>query len=1477
MKHQERSPSNHRAGSAPTLLAAMIAIALAIPSPSHAQNFVPAGPGVEVGPNGNMNGADLPQPGQPTNVPPNFGTQSGAIQTIAVNPFNPNLMLVGSPNGGIFRSTDAGKTWTPMIDGKASLSMGGISFDTTDASGMTVIAGIGNDSSGAPDPYIANRGGITNKGLLYSTNGGASWTNLGQGTLPDVSFLNVVARGSVIMAAGFEEEKANTTSGLYRSTDGGKSFARVDQISSSGLPPGATSALVGDPKDPNRFYVGVTGTSNTAVYTSTDSGKTWTQIFSAANANGAINTGTNTMLRLAAGPGGSVLVGVVNAGAGQMTNAFLSQNNGKSWTDLSAALAANTVSNGSGPSTNPSTGSNMQADHQGDDAVRAIALSAQLAKYGESSPNLSINPGGQATIHSVVAIDPNNPNVVYLAGDRVGAIPGPTGAPGWSAAAMRVTVNADGSLAYAPLTDNFTSDHSTVHPDCRAFAFDGNGNLLMGTDGGVYYRTNPSSTSGYWRGLNWGRQALEIYSASLDPNSGLIAVAAQDNGEAMQSGKNRSIYNVVGGGDGTVAAINGQSTPGSSYTYVASQYLGGFTRFRTDAKGNFLDKTSTDIYFAPDAGGAFSTDQYGNVEIDANTVNFVPSFKLNNVDKSLMVLGVNPGVMVAQDDFTTAPTPYTNGDTACVGGCYKILQSYFGGATALVSSLDFGTQDNKYALLAGTFLYTNQQTGQMARLFVSTGTSIDTINMQPVYSYPVSMRAPGAVLFDPRSQNRFFAASPDAPGIGFLWSTTDGGATGTNLTRNLPTNFIRPGSLGFINSNGVNALLVGGLNSADNAGNPLVAADSDANGALSNWRRFGSGLPNAQVSVIDYQPALDAMAIGTFGRGAFMLYDVTSNFAQAKVLQFGLANNDSNPDASLLSGNRPLIKYGSGTLTINGAAAYSGGTTVNSGALVLNGSVQNDLSLAAAGTLAGSGSVGGTLHVLGGTVQPGSATGTTLTVGALNNTGGGALQVSYNPATGQNTQLAITGNADITGMMLSLTQAGSAAPQFYRLYNLLKAGSLTGQFVNAGNGWVSTPTSTAVSASSVSQAIPTGGAPASTQQRISYSMVPNSVMLEMIQPINWTATAGNSNQRSVGNALNTLQYSGSSSFLAALNNVAAGSMPRNLDAISGESSVAAARSVDLATDRFLSTIGAQMLDAPGCRDARNEQVTSCHPLGKDIGEHRLWAEGMNISSRLRGEFNPNYFSGGGIAAGLEISLGEHGKIGGALGYSEVSTQVPNLSSKVRSHYGMVALYGDYQAGPWFIGGVLSQSDGANYADRTINLGAGGVQNVNAKPGLSSTAFRLNSGFNFRFAHDWYVTPYGEVTRAKSSQESYTESGSSPLALSYSGINQTRYQGELGMKLGKSFSTGSMTIEPYASLAEVFAWGDRAPSAQASFTSAPGTSFLVRGNALPSSWITAQAGLHLALNKSTLIDVSYQGVLDSRLRDDRFNAGLSWRF
>ena len=112
-------------------------------------------------------------------VTPQGNTVSGAIQDIAVDPNNSAHIIAGSVNGGVWQTTNGNTnnpTWTPLTDQLASLSIGAVAFDPTDATGKTFYAGTGlwSNSFQIGDPAI---------GLYKTTDGGSTWTLLGSTAL----------------------------------------------------------------------------------------------------------------------------------------------------------------------------------------------------------------------------------------------------------------------------------------------------------------------------------------------------------------------------------------------------------------------------------------------------------------------------------------------------------------------------------------------------------------------------------------------------------------------------------------------------------------------------------------------------------------------------------------------------------------------------------------------------------------------------------------------------------------------------------------------------------------------------------------------------------------------------------------------------------------------------------------------------------------------------------------------------------------------------------------------------------------------------------------------------------------------------------------------------------------------------------------------------------------------------------------------
>jgi hypothetical protein len=136
------------------------------------QNFISQGPGPEQGNYNWIGGADKS---------PN-GTDAGAVQAVLLDPaLGAGTIFAASPNGGIWMTTNNGATWSPVSSNQASLSIASLSLDLTDSTGKTIIAGVGmvdNGEYSQNNLFNGRSGALT--GLLYTANGGQTWSALGQ-------------------------------------------------------------------------------------------------------------------------------------------------------------------------------------------------------------------------------------------------------------------------------------------------------------------------------------------------------------------------------------------------------------------------------------------------------------------------------------------------------------------------------------------------------------------------------------------------------------------------------------------------------------------------------------------------------------------------------------------------------------------------------------------------------------------------------------------------------------------------------------------------------------------------------------------------------------------------------------------------------------------------------------------------------------------------------------------------------------------------------------------------------------------------------------------------------------------------------------------------------------------------------------------------------------------------------------------------
>lgn len=250
----------------------------------------------------------------------------GRINTIAVHPLDPSIILVGCASGGIFRTTDGGANWTPVFDDQPYLPIGDIEFDPNNPN--VIYAGTG-DPNVSGYPFIGD-------GVYRSTDGGLSWTNIGLIETRIISRIRVHPLNSNIIyvgAMGLPFEKT-TDRGVYKSTDGGASWNRVLFLSDS---TGVCDLLI-DETNTNRVwaagwdrlrnnsYTMVFG-PNARVHRSTDGGSTWTVL------GGGLPVGDQCRIGLDQEPGNPNHILAQYIGTDMETRGvYESFNGGNTWT-----------------------------------------------------------------------------------------------------------------------------------------------------------------------------------------------------------------------------------------------------------------------------------------------------------------------------------------------------------------------------------------------------------------------------------------------------------------------------------------------------------------------------------------------------------------------------------------------------------------------------------------------------------------------------------------------------------------------------------------------------------------------------------------------------------------------------------------------------------------------------------------------------------------------------------------------------------------------------------------------------------------------------------------------------------------------------------------------------------------------------------------------------------------------------------------
>ncbi len=196
------------------------------------------------------------------NYGPGYSHGNGRVNCIAFHPTNPNSLIIGTPQAGIWRSFNNGTNWFILSNSLPANSIGGLVWDRTNSNIIYALTGDG-DEAGISGFVTAYGFSIPSLGVFKSLDGGISWQETGEfpatsGNFHGYKLIQHPVNANTLYAA--------TTVGIYKTTDGGNSWLLVQS--------GSFTDLEFKPGNPDIMYAAEYSTSS-PFWRSTNSGDSW--------------------------------------------------------------------------------------------------------------------------------------------------------------------------------------------------------------------------------------------------------------------------------------------------------------------------------------------------------------------------------------------------------------------------------------------------------------------------------------------------------------------------------------------------------------------------------------------------------------------------------------------------------------------------------------------------------------------------------------------------------------------------------------------------------------------------------------------------------------------------------------------------------------------------------------------------------------------------------------------------------------------------------------------------------------------------------------------------------------------------------------------------------------------------------------------------------------------------------------------------
>jgi YVTN family beta-propeller protein/autotransporter-associated beta strand protein len=1019
-----------------------------------------------------------------------------------------------------------------------------------------------------------------------------------------------------------------------------------------------------------------------------------------------------------------------------------------------------------------------------------------------------------------------------------------------------------------------------------------------------------------------GDQAFAYVTDSSSNQLSVINTATQGVVQTIATGPNP--FGIAINPTGTTVYVANNVGGDSVSVYSANASTGQLTQTTTIALAAFAGPRG--IAFSPDGSRAYITEQNANTVVVVNTatnavvgavtVGGLPvtvavspdgthAYVTNNSSNSVSVINTATNTVVA----TVATGAGPNGVVVSPDGKYFYIGNQTDGTitqfnvttnTAL-GSIASGTQTSGLAISPdGTALYaSNFGSNNVAMFSISTGTGfLTSLGTIAAGSSPLApgMCGNGSAMLG--SGGIFIANTAGAVNCAGATATFSGGTLLINgANEAITTPMVLAAQGGIINTNGNSATLAGAISGSGGLtktglGTLTLAANNTYSGATSvSMGTLQAGIANAFSPFSAFSVASGAtLSLNGFNQ-------IVGSVAGAGNVTLGSAilttgnDNTSTIFSGVMSGTGGLAKIGTGTLTLTGANTFTGGTalnaggfvvngslasgvTVNGGALAVNGTLTGGLTMNAGtaavngsvtastivngGTLSGGGTIGG-LTLNGGIVAPGNSIGT-LTVNGNLVQNGGAYQVEVNAA-GQGDRINATGTAAIKGGTVQvLAQSGTYARN--TTYTILSAtGGVSGAYSSVSSNF------------------------AFLTPSLSYD--PNNVYLLLFQNSSaFTAGAQTPNQYAVGVALDQANATATGDLNTVLNAMSVLSNtqgPAALNAISGQPYADFGTLNVQGAALFMNAVGQQMALARGSAAAAGQrqalaqacEIESCDAVSPWGG----WASALGGLGSVAGNGNSSTltYNFGGGAAGIDYRLDPRFLVGLGAGYTAANQWVDSFMGRGWSDSVAVTAYGSFTQAGFYTDALAGYAYSGNQMQRQILIPGLQPRTANGSTGANQFLGQVESGYKLGIYAPALatLTPFGRFQVTTVNQNGFSEWGSAnSLNLNVAQQTTTSLRSTFGAELAGAIGLGdTKTLDLALRLGWMHEYADTGRPITAAFAGAPSNAFTVYG-ATPrrdSAIIGFLASTSIAA--ATSLYLRYDGSIGNGTDNHTLNVGV----